>query len=143
MRKMLVVGILLIVLGVALGGFSAFMFSRASDMRSLQQSNEARAARLLVEAEAVKASDPERSQELASDAERSVRVAEADAADYRQRLTVALLSAAGALVLCLIGLVLSVAGRRSRRAPVPVPAYGPPPPTYPPPPGYAPQQPGR
>jgi hypothetical protein len=142
MSKARVFGIVLIVLGLAVGGFSAFLFSRASESAQIQERNTAAAERKLQEAADLRTSDPQRFRDLNEQVRRHLDIAETAQTEAQQQRLVAVLGAAGAGLALLGGLVLVVVGRRPR--PTPVPAYGPPPGYGPPAPaGYGPPPPGH
>jgi len=135
MRKALLFGGLLIVVGVSVAAFSVIVFGAAGDIQSNQRRNEVEAARLLTEAEAVKTSNPERAADLVSDAARRADFAAQDAAEYEQQRSLGFLSATGGGMLLVTGIVLTVIGLRPRKGVAGVPAYAPPP-------GYPHQPPG-
>jgi hypothetical protein len=163
MRKTLLFGILLAVVGLALGGLSVVAFNRAGETKAREERHLADAVRLVGEASAVRTSDPERYQELQTESVRRAGFANDAANEYSSQRDGALLLAGGAAVLLIGGVILIVAGLRPRRAPgtqpggygplpqqagygppqygQPQPGYGTPPPGYGAQPGYGQPQP--
>jgi hypothetical protein len=144
MRKAVLFGVLLIVLGVASGGLGGVVLSRASESKQRLDSHEAAAAKAIRDAAEVGSSDPQRAKELLAEGTRRTGYATEAADEYSQRRLSGLLFSGGAAVLVIGGVVLLLVGRRRRPAAAAAPWQGTPQAGYGPPPGYGapPPQPG-